>query len=267
MGLVVLRCPRCFAAIGFDDGREIEDCIVCGSTIGIEEAAERARSDPVSEADADVLKDRMFDLFNSGDVVGAHRIVRLANAVDASDADAWYMDGVCTIDESEYPVDTDSVKDAMASFGRFTLLTGLSVDIDTEAFKRYLDAADKGDPASQRRVGIMYSYGMGVPRSQEKAMEWFRKAYLNGMKDIRDEIVDAIRWTEAEDYTAPSFIGGIWDGMFEGTSFRTVTVPEPISRIGDRAFACCGNLESVRLPSTLRSSLRTAIIGVHSSVH
>ena len=101
MGLVVLRCPRCFAAIGFDDGREIEDCIVCGSTIGIEEAAERARSDPVSEADADVLKDRMFDLFNSGDVVGAHRIVRLVNAVDASDADAWYMDGVCTIDESE----------------------------------------------------------------------------------------------------------------------------------------------------------------------
>lgn len=38
---------------------------------------------------------------------------------------------------------------------------------------------------------------------------------------------------------------------FEGSGLRTVTVPEGIRTIGERTFACCTQLTSVSLPSTL----------------
>jgi len=267
MGLISVICPYCFAEVRLDDSEDYGVCISCGFRIEIEKPTEDVTPEAVPEEkpeeivspkvdhadESEVLKDEMFSYFDSGNLTKAHEIVKKLLSMDSSDADAWYMDGACTLDRSEYPLETDSMKDAMASFRRFTELTGLDVNIDGEAFKRYLKAAGKGDLQAQRRVGVMYSRGMGVEQSQDKAMEWFQKVYDRGCVIVRTDISDALRMMDSKHYTVPSFVDEIWDRMFEGTSFVSVTIPEPISRIGDRAFANCANLERVDLPRTLRS--------------
>ena len=255
MGLIRVRCPYCFAEADLDDSYEYGVCIHCGFRIDIERPEGEAppRADPVGRAETEALKDRMFSCYESGDLAGAREAVRKLRLEDDADADAWYMEGVCILDGSEYPLETDSMKSAAAAFRRFEDITGLDVDIDSEAYRRYLKRAEAGDVRAQRRVGIMCSRGMGTPQSQERAMTWFREAYTHGFEEVRSDISEAIRMMDAEHYTVPSFVDEVWDGMFEGAAFRSVTIPEPISRIGARAFAGCRNLESVRLPRTLRS--------------
>ncbi len=99
----------------------------------------------------------------------------------------------------------------------------------------------------------MYSRDMGVAQSQDKAMEWFRKAYVHGCKEVRSDISDALRMMDTSRYTVPSFVDEIWDGMFERSRFVSVTIPGSITRIGDRAFADCDKLESVYLPRNLKT--------------
>ena len=270
MGLISVICPYCFAEVALDDSEDYGVCIGCGFRIEIEKPVEVGSPEPVPEKEteepkeavppkvdyvdeSEVLKDEMFSYFDSGNLAKAHETVKKLLSMDSTDADAWYMDGVCTLDRSEYPLETDSIKDAVASFKRFTDLTGLEVNIDGEAFRRYLKDAGKGDLQAQRRVGVMYSRGMGVEQSQDKAMEWFQKVYDHGCAIVRADMSDALRMMDSKHYTVPSFVDEIWDRMFEGTSFVSVTIPEPISRIGDRAFANCVNLEKVELPRTLRS--------------
>ena len=267
MGLISVICPYCFAEVALDDSEDYGVCIGCGFRIEIEKPVEVCPPEPVPEKkpkegvlpkvdhvdESEVLKDEMFSYFDSGNLAKAHEIVKKLLSMDSTDADAWYMDGVCTLDRSEYPLETGSIKDAVASFTRFTDLTGLEVNIDGEAFRRYLKDAGKGDLQAQRRVGVMYSRGMGVEQSQDKAMEWFRKAYGRGLKDVRSDISDALRMMDSSRYTVPSFVDEIWDGMFERSRFVSVTIPGSITRIGDRAFADCDKLESVDLPSNLKT--------------
>jgi len=250
MGSTTLKCPRCSGKVQIGDAR-LGVCPDCSAVV--DSGGKQVFAEPLSEEQLERLKDVMFSSFESGDLVLAHEIARNIIALDSEDADVWYVNGMCTLDRSEYPMDSDSAHDAVAIFNRFTTLTGLEVDIDGGAFKRYLEAAKNGDPRAQHRVGTMYSRGMGVEQSQEKAMEWFKKAYESGYKDVRTEISDSIRWLDVDEYTVPSFIDEIWDGMFEETSFTTVTIPEPIRHIGNRAFAGCSNLETVNLPKTLKS--------------
>lgn len=57
---------------------------------------------------------------------------------------------------------------------------------------------------------------------------------------------------------------------FFGTAFKSITVPEGVTRIGDGAFSFCTYLETVTLPSTLTSIGRDplegdrAVIAIHS---
>ena len=44
----------------------------------------------------------------------------------------------------------------------------------------YLKAADKGDAASQVKLGIFYGTGQGVPKDPAAAASWFRKAADQG---------------------------------------------------------------------------------------
>ncbi|MBR6203672.1 MAG: leucine-rich repeat protein [Candidatus Methanomethylophilaceae archaeon] len=253
MAILSFRCPNCSEETYIDGSEEYGYCRSCGFKISVKDAIELFDAEAPEEDAEESLKDFMFACYDSGDYPKAREVAEQILSRNREDADAWYIDGVCTLDESDYPMDSDAVKDAMGSFEAFTKLTGLEVDIDAESFKRYLKLAEGGDVRAQHRVGTMYSRGMGVAQSQEKAMAWFKKAYERGCKEARPEISNAIRWTEGDSYTVPSFIDEIWDGMFEGTSFKSVTIPEPISRIGNRAFANCSRLESVKLPRTLKS--------------
>ncbi len=267
MGLVSLECPRCSSRVVLDGDKDYGTCVHCGWNIYVVRELLEKHARPVSVIDIESMKDRMFSHSEFGDIGETHEFVSKILYLDRRDPDAWYMDGVCVLDESDYPMDDSSLGRATASFDRFTELTGLPVNVDAEAFKRYLKLAKNGDARAQHKVGTMYSRGMAVEKSQENAMNWFKKAYQQGYTRVRPEISDALRQMRADKYTIPSFVDKVWDRMFEGTSFKSVTIPEPISHIGNRAFAECTDLETVELPKTLKyigdeafyrcSSLRT----------
>lgn len=48
------------------------------------------------------------------------------------------------------------------------------------AIKEWLPLAESGDAASQFNVGLMYLDGTGVPQSDLKAVEWFRRSADQG---------------------------------------------------------------------------------------
>ena len=48
------------------------------------------------------------------------------------------------------------------------------------AVKEWLPLAEAGDAASQFNLGLMYLDGVGVPQSDEKAVEWFRRSADQG---------------------------------------------------------------------------------------
>jgi TPR repeat protein len=41
-------------------------------------------------------------------------------------------------------------------------------------------AAELGSPEAQRNIGIMFFWGIGVEKNDEKAVEWFSKAAESG---------------------------------------------------------------------------------------
>lgn len=63
----------------------------------------------------------------------------------------------------------DSIDDELYSLGLYV-----------EAFRGFIDAAEKGDAVAQFKVGYMYYYGQGPAENYEKAFEWFMKSALQG---------------------------------------------------------------------------------------
>lgn len=49
-----------------------------------------------------------------------------------------------------------------------------------QARKLFLIAADEGDAEAQRMLGVMYSYGEGVPEDHGTALQWFQRAAEQG---------------------------------------------------------------------------------------
>jgi len=48
------------------------------------------------------------------------------------------------------------------------------------AFKEFKAAAEKGDARAQYSLAVMYNDGIGVRKTPDEAMNWFRKAAANG---------------------------------------------------------------------------------------
>src|SRR6185436_11935459 len=49
-----------------------------------------------------------------------------------------------------------------------------------EDFREAIKRAEKGDPDAQMSVGMMYSFGEGVPQNYEEALKWYRRAASSG---------------------------------------------------------------------------------------
>ncbi len=73
------------------------------------------------------------------------------------------------------------------------LASGLAAHADTEdgakaiqqgqfeeAFSEWQPLAEKGEPAAQAAIGVMYHAGQGVPQDYKKAFQWYRRAAENG---------------------------------------------------------------------------------------
>lgn len=52
----------------------------------------------------------------------------------------------------------------------------------------YLKAAEQGDPEAQRKVGLMYDYGQGVPVDLTKAAKWYFKSAVQGNAESQHNI-------------------------------------------------------------------------------
>jgi uncharacterized protein len=57
-----------------------------------------------------------------------------------------------------------------------------------EAVSWYRKAAEKGSPAAQYSLGVMYANGRGVPRDDAQAIAWYRKAAEQGLDAARAEL-------------------------------------------------------------------------------
>lgn len=48
------------------------------------------------------------------------------------------------------------------------------------AFETSKADAEKGDPAAQYKLGVMYGLGLGVPQDYAQAMRWYKRAARSG---------------------------------------------------------------------------------------
>ena len=61
-------------------------------------------------------------------------------------------------------------------------------DMEVYAAKFYQNLADKNDPYGQLRMGERYEDGMGVPKNENKARDYFARAASQGNKDAAHEL-------------------------------------------------------------------------------
>ncbi len=54
-----------------------------------------------------------------------------------------------------------------------------------EALEGFSDLAEKGDAEAQNNLGVMYSYGDGVPKDYAEAVKWYRMAAEQGYADAQ----------------------------------------------------------------------------------
>jgi TPR repeat protein len=59
---------------------------------------------------------------------------------------------------------------------------------DAKAFEWFKKAAEQGYPNAQYSVGYMYLEGRGVPRDYGKALEWLQKAARQGQGDAQSRL-------------------------------------------------------------------------------
>jgi len=58
------------------------------------------------------------------------------------------------------------------------------------ALKIWQPKADQGDPDAMTNIGVLYYYGLGVSRSQQKAAEWYEKAAQLGFVQAQYDLAN-----------------------------------------------------------------------------
>ena len=56
------------------------------------------------------------------------------------------------------------------------------------ALRSYYDKAQRGDPSAMRTLGVMYYYGMNVPKNTEEGIRWYRKAAEAGSQAAKKDL-------------------------------------------------------------------------------
>ena len=54
-----------------------------------------------------------------------------------------------------------------------------------KGFQLYMEAADCGFHIAEVNVAKCYEYGLGTEKDLHKALEWYERAYSNGVKEAR----------------------------------------------------------------------------------
>lgn len=116
-----------------------------------------------------------------------------------------------------------------------TQTAGVWVQVDTQgrgaqknlnqAYKLYLDAAEKGDMYAQMYAGNMYKNGTGVPQDIEKAIEWYKKSASQNYQpaiDILEEIDQQKR--KQNEYTLDNFkyLEGKYSGLWQSSVYGSM---------------------------------------------
>jgi TPR repeat protein len=97
-----------------------------------------------------------------------------------------------------------------------------------QAMKMFRELADKGHQWAQRRVGLMYAQGRGVPQDDQEAVKWYRLAAAQGNtpaqydlglayekgKGVPQDYAEAVKWyriaASREDEWAQTRLGSLY---------------------------------------------------------
>jgi Sel1 repeat len=97
------------------------------------------------------------------------------------------------------------------------------------AYREFLTEAQRGDPSAQHMVGILYQNGQGVPKNNDDAVAWYRKAAEQGYDrgqynlgimyhhgwGVPEDRAEAVRWYRAaaeQDYDRAQYnLGEMYD--------------------------------------------------------
>lgn len=76
-----------------------------------------------------------------------------------------------------------ALADSLAAAGR-AYIAGNFV----KAAKIFIPLAQQGNAAAQFNLGVMYSYGQGVPQDYKEAVKWYRMAAAQGAVDAQETL-------------------------------------------------------------------------------
>ena len=83
------------------------------------------------------------------------------------------------MDERLGLLDNKAMKLLITTF--FTLLLGFAGSSYGQSFEKTKLLAEQGDATAQTNLGVMYSFGDGVPENDAEAVKWYRLAAEQGI--------------------------------------------------------------------------------------
>jgi TPR repeat protein len=103
-------------------------------------------------------------------------------------------------------------EDALAAYKRKDYATAASL---------FRSLAEAGDARAQGNLGVMYTYGQGVPQDYDEALKWYRRGAEQG--DPRAQYNLAVRYERGggSSRTTPRRSNGIASRQPRGMSWRT----------------------------------------------
>lgn len=65
---------------------------------------------------------------------------------------------------------------------------------NTESVKWYRKAANQGHTKGQKTLGVMYQYGLGVPKDRETVRRWHKLPAEQGHSGAQDIMNSSVPW-------------------------------------------------------------------------
>lgn len=171
--------------------------------------------------------------------------------------------------------------------------TGTEEDYN-QAVKWYTKAATQGNPEYQYALGVLYYYGDEIDQDLGKAVEWLSKSAEQGntsAQEMLDKLViskvSSLKWELDDEKTGVVILGCAYikdkgsvvkiviPDTIEGkpvvglkneafslyTALSSVSLPNTITTLGERAFYGCKSLKTIKLPSSLATIGQNAFTG------
>ena len=287
MTLIALRCPNCSGDIALDDSREYGFCLYCGTKIMVQKYVKAESS---VSAQLSNLKPIVEKSFQDGKLEKYLEYSDRLISENASDADVWYMRGMCLALRDGFRIDGDRdskesyslkpTKEAMSCFYNYAALSGKEVDFPKESLPLYEAMARRGNWMAMRWTTFCYGLGIGTDIEYDKAVYFYLSLTTLRTEDLvsRTDVVDSTyvpvsvltgdgciripyKLSELSEYDFYKCKGkfrvdaknvlSIGKRCFESSGITDIILSDELESIGEEAFME-SDLESIVIPSKVK---------------